>query len=244
MFEDIQSRFGRILKNIRGQGKITESNVSESAREIRRALLEADVNLGVVKSFTQRVIDKATGDVVFDSIKPGQQFVKLILDELIATLGQDQKDIKIGTPVTSIVLSGLQGSGKTTTSAKLAHLLKKKHKKNPCIIAADLNRPGAVEQLLTLGKSIDVPVYYDKSGSALNSVECGMKEYKKNRHDVVIVDTAGRLHIDEELMSELKSIIDFVKPNNTIYVADSMTGQDAVNSSKSYSDLVDITGVI
>ncbi len=244
MFEDIQSRFGRILKNIRGQGKITESNVSESAREIRRALLEADVNLGVVKSFTQRVIDKATGDVVFDSIKPGQQFVKLILDELIATLGQDQKDIKIGTPVTSIVLSGLQGSGKTTTSAKLAHLLKKKHKKNPCIIAADLNRPGAVEQLLTLGKSIDVPIYYDKSGSALNSVECGMKEYKKNRHDVVIVDTAGRLHIDEELMSELKSIIDFVKPNNTFYVADSMTGQDAVNSSKSFSDLIDITGVI
>ncbi len=244
MFEDIQNRFSRILKNIRGQGKITEGNISESVREIRRALLEADVNLKVVKSFTQRVIDKATGDVVFDSIKPGQQFVKIIMDELILTLGKDQKEIKFGTPVTTIVLAGIQGTGKTTTCAKLANLLRSKYKKNPCIIAADLQRPAAIDQLISLGKTIDVPVYYDRKGSALSSVKHGIREYKKQKNDVVIIDTAGRLHIDEKLMGELKDIVDFVNPNNTFYIADSMTGQDAVNSSKSFNELIDITGVI
>ena len=244
MFEDIQNKFSRILKNIRGQGKITESNISDSIREIRRALLEADVNLKVVKSFTQRVIDKATGDIVFDSIKPGQQFVKLIMDELIATLGQDKKEIKIGTPTTIILLAGLQGSGKTTTCAKLANLLRGKHKKNPCIIAADLQRPAAIDQLISLGKTIDIPIYYQRGGSALDSVKHGIKEYKNQKNDVVIIDTAGRLHIDDELMQELKDIVDFSKPNNIFYVADSMTGQDAVNSSKSFSDMIDITGVI
>ena len=244
MFEDIQNKFSRILKNIRGQGKITESNISNSIREIRRALLEADVNLKVVKSFTQRVIDKATGDVVFDSIKPGQQFVKLIMDELIATLGQDKKEIKIGTPATIILLAGLQGSGKTTTCAKLANLLRSKHKKNPCIIAADLQRPAAIDQLISLGKTINIPIYYQRGGSALDSVKYGIKEYKNQKNDVVIIDTAGRLHIDDELMQELKDIVDFSKPNNIFYVADSMTGQDAVNSSKSFSDMIDITGVI
>ena len=244
MFEDIQNRFGRILKNIRGQGKITETNVSESVREIRRALLEADVNLKVVKSFTQRVIDKATGDVVFDSIKPGHQFDKIILDELIVTIGENQKEIRFGVPATTIVLSGLQGAGKTTTCAKLANFLRSKHKKNPCIIAADLQRPAAIDQLISLGKTIDIPVYYDRTGSALDSVKYGIKEYRKQKNDVAIVDTAGRLQIDEGLMDELKNIVDFVKPNNIFYVADSMTGQDAVNSSKSFNDLIDITGVI
>jgi len=244
MFEDIQDKFSRILKNIRGQGKITESNISESVREIRRALLEADVNLKVVKSFTQRVIDKATGDIVFDSIKPGQQFVKLIMDELISTLGHEKKEIKITTPSTIILLAGLQGSGKTTTCAKLAYLLRSKYKKNPCIIAADLHRPAAIDQLISLGKTNNIPVYYKRDGSALDSVKYGFQEYKKQKNDIVIIDTAVRLHIDDELMGELKEIIDFSKPSNVFYVADSMTGQDAVNSSKSFNDIIDISGVV
>ena len=244
MFEDIQNKFSRIIKNIRGQGKITENNISESVREIRRALLEADVNLKVVKAFTQRVIDKATGDVVFDSIKPGQQFVKLIMDELISTLGKDKKEIKIVTPTTIILLAGLQGAGKTTTCAKLANLLRTKYKKNPCIIAADLQRPAAIDQLISLGKTNNIPIYYDRNGSALDSVKYGLKEHKMLKNDVAIIDTAGRLHIDQESMSELKDIVDFSKPDNIFYVADSMTGQDAVNSSSSFSDIVDITGVV
>ena len=244
MFEDIQGKFGRILKNIRGQGKITEKNVTESMREVRRALLDADVNFKVVKKFTQRVIDKATGDVVFDSVKPGQQFIKIILDELIAVLGDNKEEIQFGSPITTIVLAGLQGSGKTTTSVKLAHFLKNKYKKDPCIIAADLQRPAAVEQLEILAKSIDIPVYSKKGGKAIDSVKYGIDSAKKNKNNLIIVDTAGRLHIDDDLMKELKSIVDLSNPNEILFVADSMTGQDAVNSSQAFNDLIDISGVV
>ena len=244
MFEDIQERFGRILKNIRGQGKITESNITESMREVRRALLEADVNFKVVKKFTQRVIDKTTGDVVFDSVKPGQQFVKIILDELVAVLGKDKKEIQFGSPVTTIVLAGLQGSGKTTTSVKLAHFLKNKYKKTPCIIAADLQRPAAIDQVEILAKSVDIPVYSKRGGKAIDSVKYGIDIAKQNKNNLIIVDTAGRLHVDDDLMEELKSIIKLSNPNEILFVADSMTGQDAVNSSGAFNDLIDISGVV
>ena len=244
MFEEIQDKFSRILKNIRGQGKITEKNVTESMREVRRALLEADVNFNVVKAFTNRVIEKATGDFVFDSVKPGEQFIKIILDELIFTLGHDKQDIQFKSSVTTIVLAGLQGSGKTTTSVKLANFFKANYGKNPCLIAADLQRPAAIDQLETLAKTVDIPVYFDRNGSATQSVKKGISDAKINKHDLVIIDTAGRLHIDNDLMRELKDIVDYCKPNETFFIADSMTGQDAVNSSKAFNDLIEISGVI
>jgi len=244
MFEDIQGKFGRILKNIRGQGKITEKNVSDSMREVRRALLDADVNFKVVKKFTQRVIDKATGDVVFDSVKPGQQFIKIILDELILVLGNNKEEIQFGSPVTTIVLAGLQGSGKTTTSVKIAQFLKNNYKKNPCLIAADLQRPAAIDQLESLSKSVDIPVFSNRDGNAIDSVKRGIKQAKENKHDLIIIDTAGRLHIDNDLMAELKEIVDISNPNEILFVADSMTGQDAVNSSKIFNDSIEISGVV
>tara|TARA_B100002052_G_C15849505_1_gene584290 strand:+ start:46 stop:1353 length:1308 start_codon:yes stop_codon:yes gene_type:complete len=244
MFEDIQGKFGRILKNIRGQGKITEKNVSDSMREVRRALLDADVNFKVVKKFTQRVIDKATGDVVFDSVKPGQQFIKIILDELILVLGNNKEEIQFGSPVTTIVLAGLQGSGKTTTSVKIAQFLKNNYKKNPCLIAADLQRPAAIDQLESLSKSVDIPVFSNRDGNAIDSVKKGIKQAKENKHDLIIIDTAGRLHIDNDLMAELKEIVDISNPNEILFVADSMTGQDAVNSSKIFNDSIEISGVV
>jgi len=244
MFEDIQGKFERILKNIRGQGKITEKNVANSMREVRRALLDADVNFKVVKSFTKRVVEKATGDVVFDSVKPGQQFVKLILDELISTLGQDKAKIQFKTKKTIILLAGLQGSGKTTTSVKLAHYIKEKYKKNPCLIAADLQRPAAINQLKILAEKENIPVYYNKDVCAIDSVKAGMEKADRKSHNVVIIDTAGRLHVDDNLMSELKEISDFCKPDETFFVADSMTGQDAVNSSEKFNSLIEVSGVI
>ena len=244
MFEDIQGKFERILKNIRGQGKITEKNVADSMREVRRALLDADVNFKVVKSFTKRVVEKATGDVVFDSVKPGQQFVKLILDELISTLGQDKAEIQFKTKKTIILLAGLQGSGKTTTSVKLAHYIKEKYKKNPCLIAADLQRPAAINQLKILAEKENIPVYYNRDVCAIDSVKAGMEKADRKSHNVVIIDTAGRLHVDDNLMSELKEISDFCKPDETFFVADSMTGQDAVNSSEKFNSLIEVSGVI
>ncbi|MAV64241.1 MAG: signal recognition particle protein [Candidatus Marinimicrobia bacterium] len=244
MFKDIQNHFTKILRNIRGQGKITEDNISDSMRDVRRALLEADVNFNVVKNFINRVAEKASGDTVFDSIKPGQQFIKIILDELKKVLGGSEKGISFGSPMTIVVVAGLQGAGKTTTSVKLANYLKNKHSKNPCLIAADLQRPAAIDQLEIFAKLQNIPVYYDKSSSAIHSVKSGLMQCKSNKHDLVIIDTAGRLNIDSELMNELKDIIDFCKPNEVLYVADSMTGQDAVESSKAFNDIVEVSGVI
>ena len=244
MFDDIQQKFSRIFKNIRGQGKITEKNVSESVREVRRALIDADVNFNVVKKFTKNIIDKSTGNVVFDSIKPGQQFIKIILDELIMFLGEHKKQIHFHSPSTTILLAGLQGAGKTTTCVKLANFFKNNSSKSPCIIAADLQRPAAINQLEILSDSVNIPTYSFKNYDSLESVKKGLKLAQKNKNDVIIIDSAGRLHIDQDQMDELKKIENLANPDETFFVVDSMTGQDAVNSSKSFSDIMDISGVI
>mgnify|MGYP001158297866 FL=1 len=243
MFDQLNQRFSKILKSIRGHGKITDKNIEETLRDIRRALLEADVNFLVAKSFIARVKEKAKGREVFDTISPGQQFIKIILDELNVVLGEKDNEITFdSSSKTIILLVGLQGSGKTTTAAKLARFLKIKLHKNPILIAADLQRPAAIDQLEILGRQINVPVFSKKSKDVIGVVKEGIS--KSLDHDVVIIDTAGRLHIDDELMKELKDVCKLASPHEILYIADGMTGQDAVNSAKSFSELIDITGVV
>ena len=243
MFEELSIRFSKIVKNIRGQGKITDQNVAGALRDVRRALLEADVNYQVAKQFISRVKDVASGESVFTSVTPGQQFVKIILDELTSLLGEKLCGVNFSsTGRTVILLAGLQGAGKTTTASKLACFLKNKMNKNPYLIAADLQRPAAIDQLEVLAKQVQVPVFA-KHGLDLSTViNNGLAD--SLGHDVVIIDTAGRLHIDRELMLELDTVVEIAKPNELLYVADGMTGQDAVNSSKSFSLDLDLTGVI
>ena len=243
MFEELSIRFSKIVKNIRGQGKITDQNVAGALRDVRRALLEADVNYQVAKQFISRVKDVASGESVFTSVTPGQQFVKIILDELTSLLGEKLCGVNFSsTGRTVILLAGLQGAGKTTTASKLACFLKNKMNKNPYLIAADLQRPAAINQLEVLAKQVQVPVFA-KHGLDLSTViNNGLAD--SLGHDVVIIDTAGRLHIDRELMLELDTVVEIAKPNELLYVADGMTGQDAVNSSKSFSLDLDLTGVI
>ena len=243
MFEELSIRFSKIVKNIRGQGKITDQNVAGALRDVRRALLEADVNYQVAKQFISRVKDVASGESVFTSVTPGQQFVKIILDELTSLLGEKLCGVNFSsTGRTVILLAGLQGAGKTTTASKLACFLKNKMNKNPYLIAADLQRPAAIDQLEVLAKKVQVPVFA-KHGLDLSTViNNGLAD--SSDHDVVIIDTAGRLHIDRELMLELDTVVEIAKPDELLYVADGMTGQDAVNSSKSFSLDLDLTGVI
>ncbi len=245
MFEQLQDRLSGVLKTIRGQGKISESNVSQAMRDVRRALLEADVNFKVAKSFVNRVQEKAIGEKVFTSVSPGQQFVKLIHDELIEFLGGQSEDIQFKPKgITVILFAGLQGSGKTTSVAKLANLLKHEHKRSICLIAADLQRPAAIDQLEILGKQIGVHVFAQRTKDAVAVAKNGMQYAKDNHHDTVIVDTAGRLHIDDELMQELKGVVDSTTPDEIFYVADGMTGQDAVNSATAFSEAIAVSGVI
>jgi signal recognition particle subunit SRP54 len=245
MFEQLQDRFTQIFKKVRGRGKISESNISESMRDVRRALLEADVNFKVAREFVNRISEKATGDDVLTSVTPGQQFIKIIQDELTELLGRDSKGIEFNASgFTVIVMAGLQGSGKTTTTAKLASFLKIRKNKNPYLIAADLQRPAAIDQLQVLGKSIGVPVYAEHIKDPIKVVKSGLKVARGAGHDVVIIDTAGRLHIDLELMNQLQQIVDIAKPDEILYVADGMTGQDAVNSSKSFSEALEISGIV
>jgi len=244
MLEQLQGHLSKVIKNIKGQGKISESNVSEVLRDIRIALLEADVNLKVAKKFVQHVKEKALGEKVLNSVSPGQQFTKILFDELKYFLGNDSKQLEFNSSgQTVIVLAGLQGCGKTTTCGKLARFLKNKGKE-PFLIAADLQRPAAINQLITLGKSIDIEVFSQKSKNPVNVVKAGIKEAKKLNKNVVIIDTAGRLHIDEVMMDQLKSIIKASRPTEILFVADGMTGQDAVNSSESFNKAIDITGII
>ena len=244
MLEQLQGHLSKVIKNIKGQGKISESNISKVLRDIRIALLEADVNLKVAKKFVQHVKEKALGEKVLNSVSPGQQFTKILFDELKYFLGDDSKQLEFDSSgQTVIVLAGLQGCGKTTTCGKLARFLKNKGKE-PFLIAGDLQRPAAIDQLITLGKSIDIEVFSQKSKNPVNVVKAGVKEAKKLNKDVVIIDTAGRLHIDEEMMDQLKSIIKASKPSEILFVADGMTGQDAVNSSESFNKAIDITGII
>ena len=245
MFEQLQSQFSSILKTIKGHGKITEKNINDAMRDVRMALLEADVNFKVAKAFINRVQEKALGDTVFDSVTPGQQFIKVILDELVLFLGKDSSQIQIrNNGPTVILIAGLQGSGKTTTTVKLASFLKNKSNRNPYIIGADLQRYAAVDQLNVLGAKIGVPVFSMESSTPQRVVRNGLTEGKKSGFDTILIDTAGRLHIDDDLMLELIDLVDISSPDEIIYVADGMTGQDAVNSSKAFSERLDFSGVI
>lgn len=252
MFEEITQKFETLFKKIRGQARITESNIAETMREIRRVLLEADVNYKVVKDFTEKVQQKALGQEVLRSITPGQMLIKIIYDELVSLMGSARADIKFSSnPPTVIMVVGLQGSGKTTFCAKLANHLKHKGR-HPLLVAADVHRPAAIEQLRQLGEQIQVPVFPTNSGIdytessfdaiqiALNSVDFARKNYR----DVVIVDTAGRMHIDEEMMREVEKIKEALKPHEILFVVDSMTGQEAVNVAKEFNDRLNFDGVV
>ena len=245
MFEEITQKFELLFKKIRGQAKITESNIAETMREVRRVMLEADVNYKVVKDFTEKVQQKALGQEVLRSITPGQMLIKIIYDELVNLMGSTRADIKFSpNPPTVIMIVGLQGSGKTTFCAKLANHLKHKGR-HPLLVAADIYRPAAIEQLKQLGEQIQVPVFSMDSGVdavqiAVNSVDFARKNYR----DVVIIDTAGRMHIDEEMMREVERIKEAVKPHEILFVVDSMTGQEAVNVAKEFNDRLNFDGVV
>ena len=246
MFEQLQDRFKKIFKTVKGHGKISESNIEDAIREIRIALLESDVNFKVVSSFVNRVKKKSLGSKVFDSVTPGQQFIKLVLEELISFLDSDDSNLNVLKSSSSvIVLAGLQGSGKTTTAAKLAGFLKREFNKQAILIGLDLQRPAAVKQLEVLAEDNNLLYYVEKdTKDVVQVLNNGLKSAKKQNVDVIILDTAGRLHIDENLINELKNIVDISKPSEILYVADGMTGQDAVNSSKIFSDSCGITGCI
>ena len=245
MFGQLQEKFTKIFKVIKGHGKISEKNISDGIREIRRALLESDVNFKVVKTFIDNVKQKAAGEKVYDSITPGQQFVKIVLDELINFLSSDDIEINLGKTKTTIVMSGLQGSGKTTTAVKLASFLKREKNKKPILVGLDLQRPGAMDQLKILAESNKVDFYIEKnSKDPIKVLKNAIKKSNELKSDVVILDTAGRLHVDENLINELKEIISISDPNEIFFIADGMTGQDAVNSSKLFSEQCNVTGCI
>ena len=246
MFGQLQNRFSKIFKTIKGHGKITESNISDAIREIRIALLESDVNYKVVGTFINRVKEKSEGLEVLDSITPGQHFIKIVLDEMIDFLSSDISDIKLNTKSLSIILlAGLQGSGKTTTSAKIAGFLKREYKKKPLLIGLDLQRPAAANQLEVLAKNNNIDFFTDKNSKNCLEVLTNAKKYALEiKADVLILDTAGRLHIDNELIDELKDIINYSNPDEIIYISDGMTGQDAVNSSKTFMENCNMTGCI
>ena len=246
MFEQLQNRFKKIFKVVRGHGKISEGNIEDAIREIRIALLESDVNFKVVSSFINRVKKKSIGSKVFDSVTPGQQFIKLVLDELISFLDTENSDLNVSNKSSSVfVLAGLQGSGKTTTAAKIAGFLKREFNKKTMLIGLDLQRPAATEQLKKLAVNNDLDYYIETDNKDVVSVLTnGLEVAKKENIDITILDTAGRLHIDTDLINELKNIIDISNPSEILYVADGMTGQDAVNSSKIFSESCSITGCI
>ncbi|QNK86972.1 signal recognition particle protein [Sporosarcina sp. resist] len=245
-FEGLAQRLQGTLQKIRGKGKIDEADVKEMMREVRFALIEADVNLKVVKEFVKTVSERAVGHDVMKSLTPGQQVVKIVKDELTNLMGGEQNPIQFSRKSpTVIMMVGLQGAGKTTTTGKLASVLRKRHNKKPLLVAADVYRPAAIQQLETLGKQLTMPVF--ALGTDISPVEIvrqALAEAEKEHHDVVIIDTAGRLHVDEVLMQELKDIRDLSTPDEVFLVVDAMTGQDAVNVAKSFDDTVGITGVI
>ena len=244
MFENLGDRLQNAMNKIKGYGKITEENISEVNREIRLALLEADVNYKVVKEFTNKVKEKALGEEVAKSLKPGEQFVKIVKDELVELLGKEKADLNLKGNPAILMLVGLQGSGKTTTIGKLANLLRKKHNKKPLLVACDIYRPAAIEQLKQIGKELNIPVYSEDSKDAVSIAKNGVCYAKENGYDYVLIDTAGRLHIDDNLMDELQSIKNLVKPEETLLVIDSMMGQDAINVITGFNSKLDLTGVI
>lgn len=245
MFENLSERLERSFKILKGQGKITEINVAETLKDVRRALLDADVNYKVAKQFTDTVKAKAMGQNVINALKPKELMVKIVHDELAAVMGGTEAPLNLqGNPVI-ILMSGLQGSGKTTFSGKLAKKLKSSKGKRPLLVAADVYRPAAIEQLKVLGESIEVPVYTeDENKNPVEIAQNAIKYAKANHHDLVIVDTAGRLAIDEQMMNEIAAIKQAINPQETLFVVDSMTGQDAVNTAKAFNDRLDFDGVI
>lgn len=244
MFESLGDRLQNAVSKIKGYGKITEDNISEMMREIRLALLEADVNYQVVKEFTNNVKEKALGEEVKRSIKPGDMFVKILNDELTELLGGEEKPLNLkGNPAT-LMLVGLQGSGKTTTIAKLANYLRKKHAKKPLLVACDVYRPAAIDQLKQLGKQLNIEVYEEGKNNPVEIAKNAINYAKENKYDYVLIDTAGRLHVDEELMEELENIRKEVSPDEILLVIDAMMGQDAINVITGFNDKLPLTGVI
>ena len=243
MFEYMGDRISNVLKNIKGMGKITEENIGDAVREIRIALLEADVNYQVVKEFVSDVKAKALDAEVSKSLKPDEVFLKIVKDELVSLLGGDYVPLEVGGNPTVLMLVGLQGSGKTTTAGKLANYLRKKYNKKPLLVAGDIYRPAAIEQLKTIGKELNIPVFSSK-GSVLEIVSAAMEEAKINKNDYVIIDTAGRLQIDEDLMQELKDIANNFKIDEKILVIDGSMGQDAINVITGFNEALDLTGCI
>lgn len=244
MFENLSDRLQKIVKDIRGYGKITEDNISDMMREIRLSLLEADVNYKVVKEFTNIVREKALGEEVKKSLSPGEMFVKIVKEELTKLLGGEKEELIINKDFTITMLVGLQGSGKTTTAGKLANFLKKKHGKKPMLIACDVYRPAAIDQLVQIGKQLNIYVYTEGKGNPIEIASNGIKYARENGYDYVILDTAGRLHIDDELMLELQNITNETKQDETILVIDSMMGQDAINVITGFNEKLKLTGVI
>ena len=244
MFENLSDRLQKVLKDIRGYGKITEDNISDMMREIRLSLLEADVNYKVVKEFTNIVKEKALGEEVRKSLSPGEVFVKIVKDELVKLLGGEKEELVVNKDFTTVMLVGLQGSGKTTTIGKLANFVRKKHHKKPLLIACDVYRPAAIDQLIQIGKQLSIEVYDEGKGNPVSIALNGIKYAKENGFDYVLIDTAGRLHIDEELMLELQNITKAVNPNETLLVIDAMMGQDAINVITGFNEKLALSGVI
>ena len=245
MFENLSDKLERSFKILKGEGKITEINVAETLKDIRRALLNADVNYKVAKTFTDTVKEKAMGMNVLTAVKPGQLMVKIVHDELAKLMGGEAVPLRLEGRPAVILMSGLQGSGKTTFSGKLANLLKNKQKKNPLLVACDVYRPAAIEQLKVVGQQVDVPVYTEEGNKNVNEIALNaIKEAKAKSYDVVIIDTAGRLAVDEAMMNEIASLKETVNPDETLFVVDSMTGQDAVNTVKEFNDRLDFDGVV
>jgi len=245
MFENLSERLDRSMKLLKGEGKITEINVAETLKEVRRALLDADVNYKIAKTFTETVKEKALGQNVLIAVKPGQMMTKIVHDELIALMGGSNVDIVLKGSPAVILMAGLQGSGKTTMSGKLANMLKRKRGRNPLLVACDIYRPAAIEQLKVLGEQIEVPVFTlpDVKDAVLIANEA-IKHAKKNGNDIVIIDTAGRLAVDELMMKEIENIKKAVDPSEILFVVDSMTGQDAVNTAKEFNERLDFGGVV
>ena len=244
MFENLSDRLQNVMHKIKGYGKITEENISDMMREIRLSLLEADVNYKVVKEFTNTVKEKALGEEVNKSLSPGEAFVKIVKDELTELLGGESAPLTIDKNPTVTMLVGLQGSGKTTTIGKLANHLRKKHKKKPLLVACDIYRPAAIDQLIQIGKELGIEVYSEGKKDPAQIVTNALNYAKENNYDYILIDTAGRLHIDETLMDELKNIVEISHPHEVLLVIDAMMGQDAINVITGFNDALPLTGVI
>ena len=245
MFNNLSDKLDKALKVLKGHGRITEINVAETLKEVRRALLDADVNFKIAKDFTNKVKEKAIGQNVLSDLKPGQLMVKIVKDELSELMGGDASEIDVSKNPSVILMSGLQGSGKTTFSGKLANYLKNKKGKNPLLVACDVYRPAAIEQLHILGDQLKIDVYSDSENKDPVSISnAALKHAKSNGNNIVIIDTAGRLAVDELMMNEISNIKKAINPQEILFVVDSMTGQDAVNTAKAFNDVLDFDGVI